>query len=37
MIYGNTIARWAQASPDKEALYDAIEERRISRPEFGRT
>lgn len=30
MIYGNMIGRWAKASPEKEALYDAIEERRYT-------
>jgi len=26
MIYGNTIGRWAKASPDKEALFDEVYE-----------
>jgi len=30
MIYGDMINRWAKASPDKEALFDAIEDRRYS-------
>ena len=30
MIYGDMINRWAKASPDKEALFDTIENRRYS-------
>jgi fatty-acyl-CoA synthase len=30
MIYGDMINRWAKASPDKEALFDTIEDRRYS-------
>jgi len=30
MIYGDMIGRWAKASPDKEALFDAIENRRYT-------
>jgi fatty-acyl-CoA synthase len=30
MIYGDTIGRWAKAHPDKEALFDAIANRRYS-------
>ena len=36
MIYGNTIGRWAKASPDKEALFDAIEDRRYSYGQLAR-
>ena len=36
MIYGNTIGRWAKASPDKEALFDAIEDRRYSYAQLAR-
>jgi len=35
MIYGDMIGRWAKASPDKEALYDAIENRRYSYRELA--
>ena len=30
MIYGDWIGRWGKASPDKEALYDVIEDRRYT-------
>lgn len=30
MIYGDLIGRWGKASPDKEALFDTIENRRYS-------
>jgi fatty-acyl-CoA synthase len=35
MIYGDMIGRWAKASPDKEALFDAIENRRYSYRELA--
>jgi fatty-acyl-CoA synthase len=35
MLYGNTIGRWAKASPDKEALFDAIENRRYTYRELA--
>ena len=36
MIYGDMINRWAKASPDKEALFDAIEDRRYSYAQLAR-
>ena len=36
MIYGDMINRWAKASPDKEALFDAIENRRYSYGQLSR-
>ena len=36
MIYGNMIGRWAKASPEKEALFDAIENRRYTYGQLAR-
>lgn len=35
MIYGDMIGRWGISSPDKEALYDVIEDRRYTYAELS--